>query len=137
MSASIASISVRYSRSVTGTPADFSSWKKLTNMAARSDRTRVRSIAFGYKMPHRDTAAAFSHRSSAKAHRGRQGDECQVRVLNAERLAHRRRHGGHGDAAGSGDLEPLSAARIRHRRLSGALVRGHAGGQPLHRLRAV
>src|SRR5262245_23852569 len=32
MSASIASISVRYSRSVTGTPADFSSCKNVTNL---------------------------------------------------------------------------------------------------------
>ena len=38
-----ASSSVRYSRSVTGTPADFNSWKKVTNMArsvARIERQR-------------------------------------------------------------------------------------------------
>ena len=38
-------------------------------------------------------------------------------------------------AARAGDLERLSAAAIRHRRLSGALVRGHAGAQPRRRLR--
>jgi hypothetical protein len=27
-------MSIKYSRSVTGTPADFSSWKKVTNMIA-------------------------------------------------------------------------------------------------------
>ncbi len=36
----MASIRVRYSRSVTGTPAALSSWKKVTNMAPRPYRSR-------------------------------------------------------------------------------------------------
>ena len=55
MSAFIASISVKYSRSVTGTPADFSSWKKVTNMlaiVARIERQRNpgRCDTFGPRM---------------------------------------------------------------------------------------
>jgi hypothetical protein len=38
---------VRYSRSVTGTPAVLSSWKKATNMAPARDRI----VASGYRDP--------------------------------------------------------------------------------------
>ena len=51
-------------------------------------------------------------------------------IGDAGRIAYRCRPGEHPPSACAGDLEPLSFAAIRHRRLSGALVRRLSGAEP-------
>src|SRR5947208_15033094 len=53
----------------------------------------------------------------------------------ADRHTPRQHARGDGDAARAGAVEWLSALAIRQRRLSGALVRGHARTEPLNHLR--
>src|SRR5262249_33871297 len=133
----IASISVRYSRSVTGTPAALSSVKKVTNIL----RPRVAKRRFGPISPAVKTSERaqgpflgapnmIKHIQASGA-----GGESGIEYAGGQKLHCRGCGNAHPACARA--LERLSASAIRQRRLHCALVRGHAGREPLDRLRPV